>query len=77
MAHPKRRTSSATRDKRRSHHKLTPKAVTICPNTGELHLRHKAYVVDGDLYHNGQLAIKNYTSVAAPAAAGDVDSDEE
>ncbi|RZK42946.1 MAG: 50S ribosomal protein L32, partial [Hymenobacter sp.] len=51
MAHPKRRTSTATRDKRRSHHKLTPKAVTICPNTGELHLRHKAYVVDGDLYH--------------------------
>jgi large subunit ribosomal protein L32 len=51
--------------------------VTICPNTGELHLRHKAYVVDGDLYHNGQLAIKNYTSVAAPAAAGDTGSDEE
>jgi large subunit ribosomal protein L32 len=71
MAHPKRRTSSATRDKRRSHYKLTPKAVTICPNTGELHLRHKAYVVDG------QLAIKNYTSVAAPAAAGDTGSDEE
>ena len=76
MAHPKRRTSTATRDKRRSHHKLTPKAVTVCPNTGELHLRHKAYVVDGDLYHNGQLAIKNYTSVAT-AAAGAADSDEE
>ncbi|WP_317040488.1 50S ribosomal protein L32 [Hymenobacter coccineus] len=47
MAHPKRRTSSSVRDKRRSHHKLTPKAVTLCSNTGELHLRHKAYVVDG------------------------------
>ncbi|MDQ2793718.1 MAG: 50S ribosomal protein L32, partial [Bacteroidota bacterium] len=56
MAHPKRRTSTAVRDKRRTHYKLTPKAVTLCPNTGELHLRHKAYVVDGDLYHNGQLA---------------------
>lgn len=77
MAHPKRRTSSATRDKRRSHHKLTPKQVTICPSTGELHLRHKAYVVDGDLYHNGQLAIKNYTTAATAAPAADPDSDEE
>ncbi len=76
MAHPKRRTSTATRDKRRSHHKLTPKAVTLCPNTGEMHLRHKAYVLDGDLYHNGQLAIKGYSKVAAVAAT-DSDSDEE
>ena len=76
MAHPKRRTSSAARDKRRSHHKLTPKAVTLCANTGELHLRHKAYVVDGDLYHNGQLAIKNYAKKAAPTVADD-DSDDE
>lgn len=74
MAHPKRRTSSATRDKRRSHHKLTPKAITICPTTGETHLRHKAYVVDGDLYLNGKVAIKNYAPVAAPAAT---DNDEE
>ncbi len=74
MAHPKRRTSSATRDKRRSHYKLTPKAVTLCPNTGELHLRHKAYVVDGDLYRNGKVAIKNFTKVAAAAAP---DTDEE
>jgi large subunit ribosomal protein L32 len=74
MAHPKRRTSSATRDKRRSHYKLTPKAVTLCATTGELHLRHKAYVVDGDLYLNGKVAIKDYAPVAAPAAT---DNDEE
>ncbi|RSK34611.1 50S ribosomal protein L32 [Hymenobacter metallilatus] len=74
MAHPKRRTSSATRDKRRSHYKLTPKAVSVCSTTGELHLRHKAYVVDGDLYLNGKVAIKDYAPVAAPAAP---DNDEE
>ncbi|MFD2784059.1 50S ribosomal protein L32 [Hymenobacter rubripertinctus] len=74
MAHPKRRTSSATRDKRRSHYKLTPKAVTLCANTGELHLRHKAYVVDGDLYLNGKVAIKDYAPVAAAAP---LDSDDE
>ena len=65
MAHPKRRTSSTVRDKRRTHDKLTPKPVTVCPTTGELHLRHKAYVVDGDLYLNGKVAIKDYAPVAA------------
>jgi len=71
MAHPKRRQSSTRRDKRRTHDKLTPKAVTICPNTGELHLRHKAYVVDGDLYLNGKVAIKDYAPVAAAPASTD------
>ncbi|MCB2376659.1 50S ribosomal protein L32 [Hymenobacter sp. BT635] len=71
MAHPKRRTSKTRRDKRRTHDKLTPKAVTICSNTGELHLRHKAYVVDGDLYLHGKVAIKDYAPVAAAAPASD------
>jgi large subunit ribosomal protein L32 len=71
MAHPKRRTSKTRRDKRRTHDKLTPKAITICSNTGELHLRHKAYVVDGDLYLHGKIAIKDYAPVAAAAPASD------
>ncbi|ALJ00260.1 MULTISPECIES: 50S ribosomal protein L32 [Rufibacter] len=64
MAHPKRKISKTRRDKRRTHDKITPKAISICPNTGEVHQYHRAYVVDGDLYHNGKVAIKNYTSVA-------------
>ena len=71
MAHPKRRTSSTVRDKRRTHDKLKPKPVTVCPTTGELHLRHKAYVVDGDLYLNGKVAIKDYAPVAAAAPSQD------
>jgi len=71
MAHPKRRTSSAVRDKRRTHYKLIPKPVTTCPTTGELLLRHKAYVVDGDLYLNGKVAIKDYAPVAAAAPTED------
>ncbi|MBC6990299.1 50S ribosomal protein L32 [Hymenobacter sp. BT491] len=71
MAHPKRRTSKTRRDKRRTHDKLTPKAITICQNTGELHLRHKAYVVDGDLYLHGKVAIKDYAPVAAAAPSTD------
>ena len=64
MAHPKRKISKTRRDKRRTHDKITPKAISICPNTGEVHQYHRAYEVDGDLYHNGKVAIKNYTSVA-------------
>jgi large subunit ribosomal protein L32 len=71
MAHPKRRTSKARRDKRRTHDKLTPKAISICQNTGETHLRHKAYVVECDLYLHGKVAIKDYAPVAAAAPASD------
>ena len=71
MAHPKRRQSSTRRDKRRTHDKLTPKAISICQTTGETHLRHKAYVVEGDLYLNGKVAIKDYAPVAAAAPASD------
>ncbi|GAA4387855.1 50S ribosomal protein L32 [Hymenobacter koreensis] len=71
MAHPKSRISSTRRDKRRTHYKLDPKAVSICQNTGETHLRHRAYVVEGDLYLNGKVAIKNYAPVAAAAPSSD------
>ena len=64
MAHPKRRISSTRRDKRRTHYKLTEKQLAVCPTTDTLHRYHYAYVVDGDLYHKGKIAIKNYTSVA-------------
>lgn len=64
MAHPKRKISKTRRDKRRTHDKLTPKAIATCPTTGETHLYHHAYVVEGNLYHKGKLAIENYASVA-------------
>jgi large subunit ribosomal protein L32 len=68
MAHPKRRQSSTRRDKRRTHDKLTPKAISICQTTGETHLRHKAYVVEGDLYLHGKVAVKDFAPIAAAAA---------
>ncbi|QCR22638.1 50S ribosomal protein L32 [Pontibacter sp. SGAir0037] len=64
MAHPKRKISKTRRDKRRTHQKLSEKAIAICPNTDTPHLYHHAYVVEGDLYHKGKLAIKNYTTNA-------------
>ncbi len=73
MAHPKRRQSSTRRDKRRTHDKLTPKAISICQTTGETHLRHKAYVVEGDLYLHGKVAIKDYAPTTTAAAPADED----
>ena len=65
MAHPKSRISKTRRDKRRSHHKLTPVQLATCPTTGEMHRRHHAYVVEGDLYLKGKVVVKDYAPVAA------------
>lgn len=64
MAHPKHRHSKTRTKKRRTHYKATPKTIAICPNTNEPHLYHRAYVVNGDLYYKGKVAIENYTSIA-------------
>ncbi|MDX2302156.1 MAG: 50S ribosomal protein L32 [Microscillaceae bacterium] len=64
MAHPKRKISKTRRDKRRTHHKATEKTIQICQNTGEAHLFHRAYVVEGDLYYKGKKIVENYTSIA-------------
>ncbi len=58
MAHPKRKISKTRRDKRRTHYKATAPQVSICQQTGEAHLRHRAYYDnEGNLYYNGRIAI--------------------
>lgn len=65
MAHPKRKTSKTRRDKRRTHYKATAHTnIVACQETGEPHLTHRAYVVDGNLYYNGKMLIENYQPVA-------------
>jgi len=63
MAHPKRKTSKARRDKRRTHYKAERPTLTICKETGTVHAPHRAYLVDGNLYYNGKLFIENAASV--------------
>jgi large subunit ribosomal protein L32 len=63
MAHPKRKISKTRRDKRRTHYKATPKPLGICQTTGETHVLHRAYVVDGNLYYNGKLMIEGYEKI--------------
>jgi large subunit ribosomal protein L32 len=55
MAHPKSRISKARKRKRRTHKKITPPNVAICKTTGEPHLMHRAYEVDGNLYYRGKV----------------------
>ncbi len=40
MANPKRRNSRARRDKRRTHKKLTPPGLSVCPQCHEMKLPH-------------------------------------
>ena len=65
MAHPKRRISSTRRDKRRTHYKATAKNYTVCQTTGETHLSHTAYVVEGNLFYNGKMVVENYAKTVA------------
>ena len=60
MAHPKRRISTARRDKRRSHDFGTPKTITTDPTTGEIHLRHRAHVFEGNLMYKGKMIVEGY-----------------
>ncbi|MGB0885200.1 MAG: 50S ribosomal protein L32 [Chitinophagales bacterium] len=57
MAHPKRKISKTRRDKRRTHYKAVSPTLSICSTSGETHLRHRAYYVDGILYYRGKQLI--------------------
>ncbi|MBX2845910.1 MAG: 50S ribosomal protein L32 [Saprospiraceae bacterium] len=57
MAHPKSRISKQRKRKRRTHYKSDVPNVVKCPTTGEPHLRHHAYEVDGNIYYRGKLFI--------------------
>jgi large subunit ribosomal protein L32 len=58
MAHPKRRHSSTRRDKRRTHHKLEEKTMSVCPTTGDVHLYHRAHWSEGKLYYKGRVVME-------------------
>jgi large subunit ribosomal protein L32 len=55
MPNPKRKHSKTRRDKRRTHYKATASTLSVCPTTGETHLRHRAYWHEGKLYYRGKV----------------------
>jgi len=52
MAVPKKKTSRTRRDKRRSHHALTPASLMECPNCHQPKMTHHACPNCG--YYNGR-----------------------
>lgn len=59
MPHPKRRKSKAKRDKRRTHYKGIIPQLTICPLNRQIHLYHRAYWYNNNLYYRGKVILQN------------------
>ena len=64
MAHPKRRHSSSRTNKRRTHDALSTKTLAVDATTGEVHVRHRAHVYEGNLYYKGKLVAEDYQKTA-------------
>ncbi|MEO1517985.1 MAG: 50S ribosomal protein L32 [Bacteroidota bacterium] len=58
MAHPKSRISKQRKRKRRTHKKAAIPQVATCPTTGEAHIYHRSYWLEGNMYYKGQVVIK-------------------
>ena len=60
MAVPKRKQSKTRGRKRRTHWKMKDSpSISSCSKTGQAHLRHRAYYVDGVLYYKGEILQSN------------------
>jgi large subunit ribosomal protein L32 len=62
MPNPKRRHSKTRTMKRRTHQGAGTPTVSKDPNTGETHLRHRAYKVGDDLYYKGRVVVSGTTA---------------
>ena len=58
MAHPKSRISKHRKRKRRTHKKATAPQISICKNTNEAHLYHRAYWSEGSMFYKGKVVIE-------------------
>jgi large subunit ribosomal protein L32 len=57
MPNPKWRHSKRRTRARRTHYKTEVPNIATCSTTGEPHLLHHAYRVDGALYYRGQVLV--------------------
>ncbi len=55
MPNPKRRHSQQRSAKRRTHYKAQEVTLSKDTTTGELHVRHRAHVSEGQLFYKGKL----------------------
>jgi large subunit ribosomal protein L32 len=57
MPNPKWRHSKRRKRARRTHDHADMPTLATCPTTGERHMMHRAYKVDGNLYYRGQILV--------------------
>ena len=57
MSSPKQKNSATRGEKRRTHYKAKGPTLAKSSTTGTIHLYHRAYYVDGDLYYKGKLVV--------------------
>ncbi len=58
MPNPRTRHSKRRKRARRTHYKAEAPTLTSCKTTGEVHMPHRAYKHEGNLYYNGRLLLE-------------------
>jgi large subunit ribosomal protein L32 len=57
MPNPKWRHSKRRKRARRTHDHAAMPTLATCPTTGERHMMHRAYKLEGNLYYRGRILI--------------------
>jgi large subunit ribosomal protein L32 len=58
MPNPKWRHSKRRKRARRTHYKAEAPQISTCKITGEKHLYHRAYFIDGSMFYKGQVVVQ-------------------
>ena len=64
MAVQQNKKSPSKRGMHRSHNALNVPGIAVEPTTGEIHLRHRAHVFEGNLYYKGKMVVEGYAAQA-------------
>ena len=67
MPNPRTRHSKRRKRARRTHYKAEAPTLASCKTTGEVHLLHRAYKHDGDLYYRGKVLVAGKKTETAGA----------
>ncbi|GAA4328135.1 50S ribosomal protein L32 [Flaviaesturariibacter amylovorans] len=60
MPNPKRRHSQQRSAKRRTHYKASAPTLSTDKTSGEIHVRHRAHVSEGNLVYKGQVVVEGF-----------------
>jgi large subunit ribosomal protein L32 len=60
MPNPKRRHSQQRSAKRRTHYKAVAPTLSTDTTTGDIHVRHRAHVSEGNLIYKGQVVVEGF-----------------